>query len=163
MLKRGMQYAAIGFAALISAGCTTGTAESWKTVYDEYRPDFHGVETTFRKPMVYITVTEDHKDEVVQDAIDIGRYLITEEDHWESYSFHGHKLIERIRSDMVFTIESSYLVKKDWLTGTVTDNYKQMILKDENGVRSVALLVKLNYSNHPELYSLMRAYGSKDN
>jgi hypothetical protein len=122
-----------------------------KAVYDQYDPNFHGQVIHFKVPVVYILLHKENLGKYHEEAVKIGRALVSKELVADSLSPYSQYQTEEINEDMSFTITSSYWVRHNWFYREFVDDYRRLVLQDENKIISSCSITMLMYSDRGEL------------
>jgi hypothetical protein len=118
---------------------------------DPHNPKLHGQVVRFTVPMVYMELTEKDLGEYPHKEVSIGRILIPERKIHSPYNISDTNVINKIKENMLFTIVESYWIRQDWFSREFAPDVHRILIKDENGVLSAALMSILFDSDKPEI------------
>ncbi len=103
-----------------------------------------GMVVHFDEPMAYMLVSEKDIDNFDRKMVEIGRFIMDKSSLERKYSIFNKYPREYFKADMSFTIIGSYWVRGDWFTREFVSDIHYVILKDENGIRSVCSIHDIN-------------------
>jgi len=104
--------------------------------------------------MEYLILEDRHIDHRLKEHIEIGRFLIRQDDRESSPETYKKYKTEEVPPNMTFTIVSSYWYMKDFFSATLSDNRHELVVMDEQGKFSVMLFMSFDDSNKPSLGKL---------
>ncbi|PIE55941.1 MAG: hypothetical protein CSA34_06535 [Desulfobulbus propionicus] len=103
-----------------------------------------GMVIHFDEPMGYLLLSEKDSDDFDKKAIELGRVIMSKNDLEDKHSIFNKYPREYFKPDMSFTIIGSFWVRRGWFTrGFVSDRH-EVILEDENGIRSACGLWEID-------------------
>ena len=126
---------------LSSAGCAGDRIE-----YDPPDSNMVGKTIHFNKPMAYLLLSKKDMKDFDKETVNIGRLIVFQWDLENQFSLYHNYKREYFMDGMAFIIVGSYWVHGDWLTRQFAPNLHMIILKDENGIKSVCSMTKIDSS-----------------